>query len=492
MNPYQHGAANWQYGYTLGPGSEATGGAYAAYYAGSAAASSYSVQPATQSTYRAPPQHRTITTIHPTTAAPSAAAQTAKPATSWQQIKQEAVLNQPKPYYPTKVFVKASDTPQEAQGATSGTVEDATVCMKLHEVAIQNKIVETYEKIGTEIAPGIHGVRLKFGTETYTGTGSNLKLAKQNAAATALAQTKYPKPLEKKTMKLRPHGITATQELHELATKKGTEVKFRFLEPPNFEFKAAMRLWSKEEMRGNYRVQLLANGLEFYGQADLPQQAKHNAAIQALAMLNRLPDASKISTVIQPSSAGPATDQASQPESVKNVIMILNEIAMAQNQCMEWSMVKEDGPPHARKFTWSLQMGPHEAMGVGCSKKVAKSLAAQSMYQKIPDEWKSPGNTAATSNSKVKKRKPKPKKRKAEESSQDQSPKKPKEGEPAADGPPRPAYSVIHATNPISALYEYCRKSKLSIIELKNFTTLNNFGKITDKICHDNYFLPGR
>ena len=28
------------------------------------------------------------------------------------------------------------------------------------------------------------------------------------------------------------------------------------------------------------------------------------------------------------------------------------------------------------------------------------------------------------------------------------------------DGPPVPAYSVIQATNPISALYEYCRKSK--------------------------------
>ena len=44
--------------------------------------------------------------------------------------------------------------------------------------------------------------RLKFGTETFTGTGPNFKAAKQNAAATALAQTKYPKPTEKKTMKV--------------------------------------------------------------------------------------------------------------------------------------------------------------------------------------------------------------------------------------------------------------------------------------------------
>ena len=34
---------------------------------------------------------------------------------------------------------------------------------------------------------------------------------------------------------------------------------------------------------------------------------------------------------------------------------------------------------------------------------------------------------------------------------------------PEDDGTPKPAYSVIQATNPISALYEYCRKSKLRL-----------------------------
>ena len=81
-------------------------------------------------------------------------------------------------------------------------------------------------------------------------------------------------------MKPRPHGVTATQELHELATKKGVEAKFKFIEPLNFEFKSAMRLWSRDEMRGSYKVHLTISGYEFFGQADLPQQAKHNAAIQ--------------------------------------------------------------------------------------------------------------------------------------------------------------------------------------------------------------------
>ena len=104
--------------------------------------------------------------------------------------------------------------------------------------------------------PGTQAVRLKLGTETYTGVGSTFKAAKQDAATKALAETKMQKPPERKTLKPRPLGVTATQELHELATKKGLTVKFKFIEPYNFEFKATMRLWSKEEMRGNYRVQL--------------------------------------------------------------------------------------------------------------------------------------------------------------------------------------------------------------------------------------------
>merc|ERR1719510_2542226 len=87
-------------------------------------------------------------------------------------------------------------------------------------------------------------------------------------------------------MKPRPHGASATQELHELSKKKGVEVKFVFLEPANFEFKNAR--WPRVEMRGRYKVQLSVGGYEYVGEADLPQQAKHNAAIQALPMLNRL------------------------------------------------------------------------------------------------------------------------------------------------------------------------------------------------------------
>ena len=63
--------------------------------------------------------------------------------------------------------------------------------------------------------------------------------------------------------------------------------------------------------------------------------------------------------------------------------MVLNEIAMAQQLCMDWSSIHEDGPPHQRSFTWTLKMGPYEAVGSGNSKKVAKTIAAQNMYQVV-------------------------------------------------------------------------------------------------------------
>ena len=43
-------------------------------------------------------------------------------------------------------------------------------------------------------------------------------------------------------------------------------------------------------MLDNGRVQLNVAGYEFYGQAELPQQAKHNAAVQALPIVRNLPD----------------------------------------------------------------------------------------------------------------------------------------------------------------------------------------------------------
>merc|ERR1711981_929828 len=325
-----------------------------------------------------PPQTVTHVPIHgqtPTTGAN----------TSWNNPN----ILPPTTYMPTKAFVKAGTNDGTKVQNVGETYDPSNSAMKLHQLAKHNNVIEIYEKV--EGVPGTQAVRLKMGSETYTGVGSSFKAAKADAATKALAETKLQKPPERKTLKPRPLGVTATQELHELATKKGLTVKFKFIEPYNFEFKPTMGLWSKEEMRGNYRVQLTVGTMEFMGHADLPQQAKHNASVQALPYLHQMPDIkppAKAAAIPKNSQSKQATETASMTKEGKNVIMVLNEIAMQQQVCIDWNIVDEDGPPHMRAFTYTLKMGSYEAVGSGNSKKLAKAIAAQNMYQTIPDEWK--------------------------------------------------------------------------------------------------------
>ena len=221
--------------------------------------------------------------------------------------------------------------------------------MRLHELALQNRLVEKFDP--TADPAGGFIVKLTLGNETYSGRGNTIKAAKQNAAMQALVTTKY-KCVS--TMKARPDGVTATSQLHELATKKGVEVDFRFLEPFNFNFHKAMRMWKKDEMRGNYTVKLTVAGHEFIGKADLPQMAKHHAAEQAMPVLQQLPDASNVAAIhtankLAENAATPGGGVKKEPGAAgdaataggKNPIMRINEIAMTHGLCVEWEMVSE-------------------------------------------------------------------------------------------------------------------------------------------------------
>merc|ERR1711936_449918 len=414
-------------------------------------------------------------------------------------VRPQVPANPPPPtqtYYPTKAFVKAG-TNNEGQNVAGGGQEydAANSVMKLHQLALHNHLADVYEKAESAL-PQMQAVKVKLGTEEYVGMGTTFKAAKADAATKALADTKLSKPPERKTLKARPVGITATQELHELATKKGLTAKFKFLEPYNFEFKASMRLWSKEEVRGNYRVQLTVGTMEFMGHADLPQQAKHNASVQALPYLHQMPDIkppAKAAAIPKSSQSKEATEAASMTKEGKNVIMVLNEIAMQQQVCIDWNIVDEDGPPHMRAFTYTLKMGSYEAVGSGNSKKLAKAIAAQNMYQTIPDDWKTTNATKAPKKKQPNKRK-KPMPTAAPGGAGALAPaaagdvktevitstnttlqnleipgeKRLKSGGGEGIGPQAapakpgetPVYSVIQTANPISALYEYCKKVK--------------------------------
>jgi len=359
--------------------------------------------------------------------------------------------------------------PQAVVNPTQYQDDGGQALMKLHEIAIANKLVERYEKV-EEIAksgappPTIFKINLFLGNETYQGTGTTLKAAKQAAASQALETTKYPSSAEKKgsmMMAAKRIGVTATSELHELATKKGVRVDFKFLEPFNFEFKHSMRMWSKKEMTGNYRVQLNVAGYEFYGQAELPQQAKHNAATQAMPIVRNLPDPTGTATAVtNTTTVKTATTEEASTDTTgtdmfvgKNVNMALNEIAMMNGCVPEWTLVSETGPPHQKVFTWQLKLGEHTTLGTGANKKVAKNTAAESMMSILPEQWKQEAN---------KRMKKKGNKRKSGgRGGHFQPPQKKKAAAAAAAAEENDGKIVITADNPVSCLYEYAKKAKI-------------------------------
>jgi len=408
---------------------------------------------------------------------------------SWSQVKGPGSAPLPK----AQVFVTASgksttntsyDKPaigpnQPIKATVIPTLDMASVALtKLHDLAMQNKLVERYDQVEEKTVDTPEDTNIEFkvnlflGTETYQGKGQTLKQAKQVAAVQALRVTKYQTANEKRFSMAntgRRIGVTATSELHELATKKGVRLDFKFLEPFNFEFKHSMRMWDKKEMLGNYRVQLNVAGYEFYGQAELPQQAKHSAATQAIPIVRNLPDPSGSATVViappLPKTKPPGTDikppgtsvKAEADSSIKthkpfhtdkNINMALNEIAMLNNCVPEWTLIGESGPPHQKQFSWQLRLGEFLTKGVGPNKKIARTTAAEQMMATLPEEWKQ-------KDASKKRRGPPPaaKKRPNAVGEGDETPAKKK----AVEG----GKIVITADNPISCLFEYSKKVKI-------------------------------
>jgi len=499
MNPYQ---MNWNYGYTLGPSTDQNRGAYTQYYQQSSG--QHAGQPGVnQQNLRDPakPVPKPPTTPYPQQGVNQQfKKEPVSSAGGWAQVKG---YHPPAPPLKAQVFVTASSAttiksepitnfkgeqfigptkPQAVVNPTQSQDDCGLALMKLHEIAITNKLVERYEKVEEAAKSGsppstAFKINLFIGNETYQGVGQSVKAAKSSAASQALANTKYPSASEKKGsmfLTAKRIGVTATSELHELATKKGVRVDFKFLEPFNFEFKHSMRMWSKKEMTGNYRVQLNVAGYEFYGQAELPQQAKHNAATQAMPIVRNLPDPTGTATAVIPAQLPPLTSslankpavpsqaavlapsaQSAEPADInsllsKNVNMALNEIAMTNGCVPEWTLVSETGPPHQKVFTWQLKLGEHMTLGTGPNKKLAKNTAADQMMLILPEQWKQ------AANKKIKKRSSGSNKRKSSSTGQSSQPPPKKKMEAEDDGK-----IVITADNPVSCLYEYAKKAKI-------------------------------
>ena len=148
----------------------------------------------------------------------------------------------------------------------------------------------------------------------------------------------------------------------------------------------------------------------------------------------------------------------------KNPIMLLNEIALSFGFHMDWSLVSESGAPHERQYTWRLKLAEYEAVGTGASKKVAKSIAAAQLYEQLPDEVKERKKKEGKTNNRKRKKEKEPKATAAAgkvvaEGGKVIGPVAP--GKKAkTDITGKPVHSVILNANPISCLYEYCKRGE--------------------------------
>ena len=174
----------------------------------------------------------------------------------------------------------------------------------------------------------------------------------------------------------------------------------------------------------------------------------------------------------------------------RNPVMFCNDQSKYRGLHMEWEQVSESGPPHDKTFCWSLKMGDMMVTGVANSKKGAKNKAAEEMAKKLDTLPKIQkrnfyqmnfrgcrGGMGPMRGGMFYNRMPPPppwmqqqmynKRRKMEQAAAAGATEAPPgeggEGTPAGETPtPAPTPKVLNPSqnNPISKLYEFCKKKR--------------------------------
>ena len=228
----------------------------------------------------------------------------------------------------------------------------------VNELARYNKVGHQY-RLTDESGPAHKKnftVCLKIGDkEEYSASGASIKKAQHAAAAIALEKTQFKHP-SPKAKTLKNANITPTVELNALAMKRGEATSYTFLEANsntggqsnghrqgyNNSFIGSGRSGSgsmnnpstggqySSNQRSNgggggggyppmFCVQLRVGGMEFMGDGQTAQAAKHNAAGKALKMLKDIPipdGKSKLDPTSQPFTPGIEYDDLKSPISL--------------------------------------------------------------------------------------------------------------------------------------------------------------------------------
>jgi len=274
--------------------------------------------------------------------------------------------------------------------ANKKTPKEKTPMCQVNEIAKFNKLVPKYTLTGEEGPPHHKSftVTLELGPgEKFEGTGTSIKKAQHAAAKKAIDgcdTLERPKYKPKRPKQINYDALTPTVKLNGLAMKRGEMANYKMIDRKpiypsnqyNAQFPDGMpQIYpnSGSSKRGNARlpklfvVELTVGEKIFHSEGRTRQQAKHQAATQALDYYERNPPQEKIP---KPTAASqPQTHTQSQNTShshdqpKKSEVSLVYELALKRNLPVHFEKISEEGPPHLKHYSIKLHVGktPEEA-----------------------------------------------------------------------------------------------------------------------------------
>ncbi|KAM9859720.1 double-stranded RNA-binding protein Staufen homolog 1 isoform 1-T1 [Aulostomus maculatus] len=272
--------------------------------------------------------------------------------------------------------------------------EKTPMCL-VNELARFNKIQPEY-KLLCEQGPAhskIFSVRLTLGDQHWEAEGTSIKKAQHSAAASALAETTLPKPTIRTPRNTGKNldGMTHTMELNALCMKLGKKPMYKPLDPypgmrpPNFNYNVRAPGPYQRSMQQYYypfapvgpmlyHMELSIGCQQFIGKGRTRQLAKHDAAGKALKVLQKEPILQQLPVI----NGEPEEENLNKSE-----ISQVFEIALKRNLPVNFEVLKEDGPPHMKRFLVRVTVGEFSGEGEGKSKKIAKKLSAAAVLAEL-------------------------------------------------------------------------------------------------------------
>lgn len=129
------------------------------------------------------------------------------------------------------------------------------------------------------------------------------------------------------------------------------------------------------DITGPFTIKVDVSGNSFFGKALTIQNAKHEAAQNALKSLKENQDTFQC--------LNEADNCRSNKQNIKSPVSQVYEAAQLRNLNVEFQLVDEVGPSHKKIFTTKCVVGDFEATGEGKSKKESKRLAAANILPSI-------------------------------------------------------------------------------------------------------------